>query len=162
LISFDKFDRGDVQSGLSAVAAARGEKTADTQCRSGSRGLQPLRRLTDGQCLDVAFDLPRAAGFDLLRAVRDQAFDHRHAGRGVTQGFPLDQRAGQLEAIQCGDSANPDTQAAGAAGDSLGAASRVSSIDFDFSSFIIGEGVVTARLVRMIRWRRIASLNLKP
>ena len=33
--------------------------------------------------------------------------------------------------------------------------------DFDFSSFIIGEGVVQARSILMIRWRSTASLKLE-
>ena len=32
-------------------------------------------------------------------------------------------------------------------------------MDLDFSSFIIGEGVVTAAFILTVRWRNTASLN---
>jgi hypothetical protein len=34
------------------------------------------------------------------------------------------------------------------------------STERDFSSFIIGEGAVTAAFICTVRWRRTASLNL--
>ncbi len=141
-----------MQSGLPAVTASGGEKTAQSQRYSGTGFLQPAGCRSDGYRLDVAFDLSRVAGFDLFRVVGDQAFDDRYPGRSEAQRFAFDQRTGQLDAIFGAIQPTLAIQAAASpAGASAGAGSRASSIDFDFSSFIIGDGVVTARLVRMIR-----------
>jgi hypothetical protein len=73
------------------------------------------------------------------------------AGRRETQRLALDQDSGQLDAVQ----QSLDNQAAGCSAGataSAGAGSRTSSIDLDFSSFIIGEGVAdrTLRLDRQV------------
>ncbi len=56
---------------------------------------------------------------------------------------------------------NSQAAAAGSAG-SAGTAGAASPgiIDFDFSSFIIGEGAVAAAFILTVRWRSTASLNL--
>ncbi len=136
-----------MQSRLLAVPAARRQKAGQTKLRARSRRLQPLRHAAQGNRLDFAFDAPPAAGFELFRLVPDQAFADRHAGRRETQRLALDQGSGQLDAIQ----RSLDNQAAGCPAASPAAGSRTSSIDFDFSSFIIGDGEVTARLVRIVR-----------
>ena len=112
--------------------------------------LQPLRRLAQTNGLDFTLDAPRATRFDLLRLVPDHTFRHRHAGRGETQRFALDQDSGQFNAVQL----SLNNQAAGcsaAASTTTTASSRASIIDLDFSSFIIGDGSVIARLVLMVR-----------
>ena len=81
-------------------------------------------------------------------------FDGGDARGGVAQRAELDQVPFDLYLVQ----------AAGAgvgAGVSAGRPSPPRSIiDFDFSSFIIGEGVVTALVILTIRWRSTASQNL--
>jgi hypothetical protein len=100
LISFNKFDRINVQSQLPAVLAARREKTAYAQRRSGIRRLQPPGRFADTDRLDFAIDAPRFSGLDLLRLVPDHAFHHRHAGRSETQRLALDQGSREFDAVQ--------------------------------------------------------------
>ena len=77
----------------------------------------------------------------------DQAFRDRYAGRRKAQGLALDQDPTELDAVK----QSLENQAAGCAAGSAGAGSRTSSKDLDFSSFIIGEGVLTARLVRIVK-----------
>src|SRR5947209_527580 len=50
--------------------------------------------------------------------------------------------------------------AAAAAGAALPAAAPAGFMERDFSSFIIGDGPVTASVITTIRWRSTASLNL--
>lgn len=69
-----------MQSGLPAVAAPGGEKTAQAQQRPRTSRLQPVCRRADGHRLDIAFDLPQVTRFDLFRAVTDQAFEDRYPG----------------------------------------------------------------------------------
>ena len=112
--------------------------------------LQPPRRLAQTDGLDFTLDAPRATRFDLLRLMPDHTFRYRHAGRGETQRFALDQDSGQFNAVQL----SLDSQAAGcsaAASTSTATSSRTSIIDLDFSSFIIGEGSVIARFILMVR-----------
>ena len=71
----------------------------------------------------------------------DQAFHYRHTGRCKTLRLALDQDTNKLDAVQ----QSLDNQAAGSA------AARASSSDLDFSSFIIGDGPLTARLVLIVR-----------
>ena len=77
----------------------------------------------------------------------DQAFADRHTSRCKTQRLALDQGSGELDAVQ----QRLVNQAAGCPAVAAGAGSRTSSSDLDFSSFIIGDGVLTARLVRIVR-----------
>ncbi|MBS1229156.1 MAG: hypothetical protein H6R17_2433 [Proteobacteria bacterium] len=117
---------------------------------SRCRSLQPSRRLTQTDGLDFALDTPRATRFNLLRLVPDHTFRYRHLGRGETQRAALDQDSSQFNAIQL----SLDSQAAGcsaAASTATTASSRTSIIDLDFSSFIIGDGSVTARFILMVR-----------
>ena len=136
-----------MQSWLLAVAAPGSEKPRQPERRPRTRRLQPACRRTQGNRLDFTLDTSWAARFDLLGLMPDQAFRDRYAGRRKAQGLALDQDPTELDAVQ----QSLENQAAGCAAGSAGAGSRTSSIDFDFSSFIIGEGVVTARLVLIVR-----------
>ena len=114
--------------------------------------MQPLCRCTQGDGLDFAFDTPWAARFKLLGLMPDQAFHYRHTGRCKTLRLALDQDTNKLDAVQ----QSLDNQAAGSAAAwstaaSAGEGSRASSSDLDFSSFIIGDGPLTARLVLIVR-----------
>ena len=149
MLSFHKFDLSYVQSQLLAVLAPGGEKAGQMHLHSRCRRLQPLGRLAQGNGLDFALDAPRAPRFNLFRLVRYRAFHYRHGGRRVTQRLARDQDSGEFNAVQL----SLNYQAAGAASASVstGASSRTSIIDFDFSSFIIGDGVVIAFFILMVR-----------
>ena len=96
-----------------------------------------------------ALDAPRAARFDLFRLMPDHTLRYRHLGRSEPQSAALDQNSGQFNAVQL--SLNSQAAGCSAATTSTAASSRTSIIDLDFSSFIIGDGSVTARFILMIR-----------
>ena len=118
---------------------------------SRSCRLQPPGRLAQTDGLDFALDAPRATRFNLLRLVADHTFRHRHLSRGETQRFALDQCSSQLNAVQLSLYSQAAGSTTAAASTSTVASSRTSIIDLDFSSFIIGDGSVIARLVLMVR-----------
>lgn len=94
--------------------------------------------------------MPGTTCFDLFRLMPDHTFRYRHGGWGKTQRLALDQDTGDFNAIQLSLGNQADGCSASTAG-SAAASSRTSIIDFDFSSFIIGEGVVTAFFILMVR-----------
>mgnify|MGYP001417973632 CR=1 FL=1 len=110
--------------------------------------MQPLCRRPQGDGLDFTLDVSWATRFNLLRLMPDQTFRYRHTGWRKTQRFALDQGSSEFNAVQ---QSLVNNQAAGSAAASAGAGSRTSSKDFDLSSFIIGDGVLTARLVLIVR-----------
>ena len=138
-----------MQTQLLAVPAFRRQKAGQMNSRSRCRRLQPLGRLAQADGLNFTLDAPLTTGFKLLRLVPDQAFDDRHRGWSETQRLALDQRSSEFNAVQL----RLNNQAAGAASAtaSAGAAGRTSIIDLDFSSFIIGDGSVTAFFILMVR-----------
>ena len=139
-----------MQSQLFAVLTSGGQKARQMNRHSRCRRLQPLGRLAQTDGLDFALDAPRAARFDLFRLMPDHTLRYRHLGRSETQCAALDQDSGQFNAVQL----SLNIQAAGcsaAASTTTTASSRASIIDLDFSSFIIGDGSVIARLVLMVR-----------
>ena len=124
---------------------------------SRCRRLKPSGRLAQTNGLDFTLDLPWVARFDLFRLVPDHAFRYWHGGRGETQHLALDQDSGEFNAVQLSlnTQAAGSTSASDSASDSASASSTASSrtsiIDLDFSSFIIGEGSVTAFFILMVR-----------
>lgn len=125
---------------------------------SRCRCLQPPGGLAQTDGLDFTLDTPCTTRLDLVRLMPDQYFRYRHGGRGITKCLALDQDAGEFYAIQL----SLNNQSAATSATSAAGSSWAPIIDFDLSSFIIGEGVVTARFILTVRWRRTASLNLKP
>jgi len=123
----------------------------DSRCRR----LQPPGRLAQTNGLDFTLDAPWIACFDLLRLVPDHAFRYRHGSRGKTQYLALDQDSGQFNAVQLSlnnqAAGSTSTSASASASTSGAASSRASIIDLDFSSFIIGEGSVTAFFILIVR-----------
>ncbi len=148
-----------MQSKLLAVLALGGEKTGQTKRSSRRGGLQPLGGRTQADGLDFTLDAPWTPRFHLFRPMPDHTFHDRHAGRGETQRFALNQGSGQFDRIFRSIQQSLDNQAAGcsaglaaaSAGADTAASALASIIDLDFSSFIIGDGVVMARLVLMVR-----------
>jgi len=134
-----------MQPRLPAVPAAGGEKTAQLQPCPGTRGLQPACRFAESDRRQLTLDAAMAAGLELLRLVTDQALRDRYAGRGEAQRLALDQDSAELDPVQ----QRLGVQAAGCS--PVAAGSRTSSSDLDFSSFIIGDGALTARLVLIVR-----------
>ena len=116
---------------------------------SRCRRLQPLGRLAQADGLDFTFDAPGAPRFNLFRLVCYHAFRYRHGGRRETQRLALDQDSGEFDAVQL--SLNYQAAGADSVSTSTAATSRTSIIDFDFSSFIIGDGPVTAFFILMVR-----------
>ena len=120
---------------------------------SWSRRLQPSGRLAQSNGLDFTLDAPWVTRFDLFRLVPDHAFRYRHGSRGKTQYLALDQDSGEFNAVQLSlnNQAAGSTSASDSASASSTASSRTPIIDLDFSSFIIGEGSVTAFFILMVR-----------
>ena len=138
---------------LRAPALRAQESLEPGSCSQLRLGQQPrLRRESDGA--DLGLHLPPAARLFLLRLVPDLEFDRGDAGGGVAQRAELDQVAFNLDLVQAAGAG------AGAAASAGRPSPRPSISDFDFSSFIIGEGVVTALVILTMRWRSTASLNL--
>ena len=138
-----------MQSQLFAALTSGGQKARQMNRHSRCRRLQPLGRLAQTDGLDFALDAPRATRFDLFRLMPDHTLRYRHLGRSEPQSAALDQNSGQFNAVQL--SLNSQAAGCSAAATSTAASSRTSIIDLDFSSFIIGDGSVTARFILMIR-----------
>ena len=137
-----------MQSQLFAALTLGGEKSNHPNLRPRCCGLEPPCHISQSDRLNIALNSPLNSGFSLLRLVSNNAFDNRHSRRSKTKRLSLDQGPGQLNAIQLSlDNQLAAASLAFAAGSSCAAA----NIDFDLSSFIIGEGVVTARFILMVR-----------
>src|SRR5688572_10234628 len=109
----------------------------------------------------LALDLALEPRLGLPRPVRQLEAEQRDARGRIAQ--RLD--GGKLAAQRHFVGFHPYAAASGA-GAAAGAGFAASSVlgavsDLDFSSFIIGEGAVTAASILTMRWRRTASLNLK-
>ena len=89
--------------------------------------------------------LSHYARFCLLRRVPKQGFDYRNSRRGVAQTLALNQLTGNFDAIQVSLCFQASAASCGSA------TTSPASKDFDFSSFIIGEGVLTARFILTVR-----------
>ena len=135
-----------MQSQLLAALTARCQKACQSNHRSWYYRLQPLRRFTQANRLDFAFNATCTARLNLLRLMGNHAFSHRYGCRCIAQGTAFNQRSNQFDPVQL----SLNNQFAAAAPVSAGA-SAAASIDFDLSSFIIGEGVVTAFFILMVR-----------
>ena len=139
-----------MQSQLFAALASCSKKARQPQVRPRRRGLQPFGGFTQTDGLDFTFNPPWATGFDLFRLMSNDAFRNRHAGRGVTQRLALDQCSREFDAVQL-SLGNQFAGAGWTSASAAGCSSWASIIERDFSSFIIGEGVVTARFILMVR-----------
>ena len=135
-----------MQSQLLAALTARCQKARQSNQHSRNCRLQPLRRFAQTDGLDFALDAPCAACFNLLRLMSNHAFGNRYGCRCIAQGTTFHQRSNQFNPVQL----SLNNQLAAAALVSAGA-SEAASIDFDFSSFIIGDGVVTAFFILIVR-----------
>src|SRR5450759_1948175 len=171
--SFYEFNVGCVQYQLLAVAALAGEESGDFHLHSRPGCRHQTRFALEGQTGHLALHRALGAGFDLLGSVAEPEIDHRNTGRRVAQRVEFDQFAGQHELVVQYAQAAAGAATAGAAGAAaaataasagLGASAAFGASPFsterDFSSFIIGEGAVTAAFICTVRWRRTASLNL--
>lgn len=137
-----------MQPWLLAVAAPGGQKARQMEGSPRICRLQPLCRGTQSNGLDFTFDTSWTTRFELFGLVPDQTFHYRHTSRRKTQRLALDQDSSELDAVQ----QSLSNQAAGSpAASSAGSGSRACSSDLDFSSFIIGDGPLTARLVLIVR-----------
>ncbi len=139
-----------MHSQLFAVLASRSQKTGHIQHNSGSCTLKPVSCVAKGNRLYVASNPPWTPGLHLLRLVFKHTFGHWHASRGKSQRLALDQGSAEFDPVQ----SSLDNQAAVSASvlPSAAASSEAAAIiDLDFSSFIIGDGVVTAFFILMVR-----------
>ena len=135
-----------MQSQLLAALTARCQKARQSNYCTWNRRLQPLRHFAQTDRLDFTLDAPCATRFNLLRLMGNHALGNWYGGRRVAQGTTFNQCSNQFNPVQL----SLNNQLATAALVSAGA-SEAGSIDFDLSSFIIGEGVVTAFFILMVR-----------
>ena len=133
-----------MQNQLSTVAAARGEKPDDLETLTERRAGKPAGGVAQRLDRDLELDAPLAAGLHHFALMAQLRVADRHAGRGIANCVALDQDAGQAQLIPY------QVRQAASAGAAAGAASPPIS-DLDFSSFIIGDGVVTARFILTTR-----------
>jgi hypothetical protein len=112
--------------------------------------------------IDLGTHVAQSTSFHRLRFMQHAECDHVDSGRRLAQGVALDEPPGKLHAIcrvrgrrGCAKSLDGRRQAAGAAeaapASAAGASPPRSISDLAFSSFIIGEGVVTARGIFTIK-----------
>src|SRR5262245_8104948 len=106
---------------------------------------------------DLRLDKAPRSRLVLLRLVLDLEVHYRDSRRGVAQRAQLDDLSADPNLVQAAR-ASAGRASAGFASPGLNSPRSIS--DFDFSSRIIGEGVVTAFVILTIRWRSTASLNL--
>src|SRR5688572_5420480 len=111
----------------------------------------------------LALDLALETRLGLPRPVRQLEAEQRDAGGRVAQRLDGGKLAAQRHFVGFHPQAAASWGAAGAGGAAGFAVSSAAGAvsDLDFSSFIIGEGAVTAVSILTMRWRRTASLNLK-
>src|SRR5688572_5454507 len=157
-----------MQHELRAHAVLAIQKSCDTHLGACNAARQPGRCFPQSHAIHFAFDLPLEAGLDLERLVRQPEIDERQAGRCVAQWFDFGKLAAQCNRVRfqhaagryalAGSDAAAVSEPAGAAGAAFGASSV--GIERDFSSFIMGEAVVTASVMSTVRCRTTASLNL--
>jgi len=153
----------DVQcDGVTGAIAAR-EKALAADRAADDDGAQASRHVAEGDRVQLALDLALSAGFRLLRAMHERAFERRNSDRRVAKVCTLCKGRGKHEPIIAGvrQARRVDVQApaagaaaTGVAGAGASAAGRSASrpvSDRDFSSFIIGDGVATASFFTTIR-----------
>ncbi len=132
---------------LLAIPTAGGEKAAEDEHRTRHCCLQKLRCSSQGDHPDLTLNAAWATRLDLFRLVSDKPLDNGHTCRRKPHRLTLDENPAQFDAVR----QSRDDQAAGCAADSTCDGSRSSSSDLDFSSFIIGDGALTARFVRIVK-----------
>ena len=143
-----------MQDRRSALQAFRSQEAVDLDRASDLRRLEPAGRITQGAQRQFHFYPPRAAGFDHIGRMLQYRLADRNPGRGVAQRLAFENLAGDDEPVGRPFSVLScfldRLQAAASTGAAAGADS-VPIRDFDFSSFIIGDGVVTACFIFMVR-----------
>jgi hypothetical protein len=135
-----------VQHRLPAVAAFPSEKSRDGHTAAETRTGQQLRISLEGHRGELALDLAFVSGFHLFGFVLDAEIQDRDAGRSVPQGVEFDDPAGQYRSV-AGQFLQTPAGASAMGSTFASAFASGFSTDFDFSSFIIGEGVVTAPFI---------------
>ena len=158
----------DVQcDGVAGAIAAR-EKALEADRAADDDGAQASRHVAESDRVQLALDLALSAGFQLLRAMHERAFERRNSDRRVAKVCTLCKGRGKHKPIIVGvrqarrgvvqapaaGAAAAGVAAAGVAGAGASAAGRSASrpvSDRDFSSFIIGDGVATASFFTTIR-----------
>ena len=153
----------DVQcDGVAGAIAAR-EKALEADRAADDDGAQASRHVAESDRVQLALDLALSAGFQLLRAMHERAFERRNSDRRVAKVCTLCKGRGKHKPIIVGvrqarrgvvQAPAAGAAAAGVAGAGASAAGRSASrpvSDRDFSSFIIGDGVATASFFTTIR-----------
>ncbi len=138
------------------MAAFCGEKSRHLDRSADRDRLQPLGWLRKRNNGDLTLHLPHHSGLGLLRGMLEQPFAYRNPRRRVAQRLALDQPAGELDAVQsfsraitrCAAGSSAATATAAGA---TSAATSPPNKERDFSSFIIGEGVVRACFILTVR-----------
>ncbi len=74
-----------------AVSASGSEKTCRLERPAEGSGLQPAGTFTQGYDRNFHINQPLRTILDLRGAVLQLSFTDRNSGRGITQGFALDQ-----------------------------------------------------------------------
>ena len=153
--SFYEFDFRHVQHQLPARPHLRrkepGELEPDPERRRRNRLCLVFNRHARELELHPAF----GAGLDLAGRVPDREAHDRDAARGVAQHVTGGELAGEREPVAAVQARGSQAGTSAAFGLSCGCRT-----DFDFSSFIIGEGVMTAPFILTTRCLSTASLNL--
>jgi len=142
-----------VQHQLLGAPALRAQETFHRERAVQPRPGEQARLHVEGNGGDLGAHLSFGSGFDQLGFVAQPELEGRDACGRVPQRSELDQPSADPDLVQAAGAS------AGFASAGRGSAPR-SIMDLDFSSFIIGEGAVTALVILTIRWRSTASLNL--
>lgn len=74
-----------------AVSASGSEKTCRLERSTEGSSLQPTGIFTQGHDINFHFNQPLRTIFDLRGTVLQPSFADRNSGRGITQGFALNQ-----------------------------------------------------------------------
>ena len=139
-----------MQNRGSTAHALCGKESGGAQRTARDRRSQHRRQIAQRHRLHFHRNLAGQARFDLFRFVRQHTAGHRYSGRGSTQRQHFGHARIEAQFVQT-RFRQLATQAAAASLSAGLASSDPMFIERDFSSFIIGEGVVTAFFILMVR-----------
>jgi hypothetical protein len=139
-----------MQNRSAAAQALCGEESGGAQRTTRNRRSQHRRQIAHRHRLHFHRHVAGQSRFALFRFVCQHAACDRHSGRGSTQRQHFGHARIEAQFVQT-RFRQLATQAAAASLSTGLASSDPMFIERDFSSFIIGEGVVTAFFILMVR-----------
>ena len=154
--SFYESDFRHVQYQLAARPRLGCDEPGELEPDPERRSRNHLRLLFNRDARELELHSAFGARLDLAGRVPDREAHDRDAAGGVAQHVTGGELAGEREPVAAVQARRQACASAAALGVS-GAGWRT---DFDFSSFIIGEGAVTAPFILTTRCLSTASLNL--